>query len=62
MLTVDFRDEMLFFGGRRKESGQVALGTYEDLEPEFSFRTALTQVQNFLFRQNRSTFIHFLST
>jgi hypothetical protein len=46
MLTVNFGDEF-FFGGRRKESGQ-ALGTYEDLEPEFSFRTALTQVQNLL--------------
>jgi hypothetical protein len=48
MVIVDFGDDMLFFCGRRKESGQVALGTYEDLEPEFSFRTALTQVQNLL--------------
>ena len=47
---MDVGDEM-FFCGRRKESGQ-ALANYEDLEPEFSFRTALTQVQNLLPRQN----------
>jgi hypothetical protein len=44
MITVDFVEDTLFFDGRRKESGHAALGTYEDLEPEFSFRTALTQV------------------